>query len=271
MSGAVAAFDAYRAGPDHWALGRFVVPIGRVAELVAAVRSLSLLDRSLPWPVSVVAGPEVAADGAALSALRDAHRGVVLMDSVESRASTPHEATTSGELVKAGFEVFVELAPTGNLEPLMDAISLAGAAAKLRTGGTAPDAFPAPTAVLRFLRAAHRAGVRCKATAGLHHPVRGEFPLTYEPHSPRGMMYGYLNLLLAAALVFDDRDDDAVLAVLQEENRDAFTIAGETLEWRDERFPLALIDAVRSRFITGFGSCSFREPLDEVPPRLVHA
>ena len=40
-----------------------------------------------------------------------------------------------------------------------------------------------------------------KATAGLHHPVRSEHPLTYEPQSTCGVMHGFLNMFLGAAFL----------------------------------------------------------------------
>ena len=45
-------------------------------------------------------------------------------------------------------------------------------------------AFPATGDLLRFLRAASAHRVPFKATAGLHHPLRAEYRLTYEPDSP---------------------------------------------------------------------------------------
>ena len=58
-----------------------------------------------------------------------------------------------------------------------------------------------PAQLLRFLRACTEAGVPFKATAGLHHPLRAEYRLTYAPDSPRGTMFGFLNVFLAAAFL----------------------------------------------------------------------
>ena len=54
--------------------------------------------------------------------------------------------------------------------------------------------------VVRFIRRCIEADVRFKATAGLHHPLRAEFPLTYDAGAPVGAMFGYLNVFLAAGI-----------------------------------------------------------------------
>ena len=88
---------------------------------------------------------------------------------------------------------------------LIAAMAGTGAHAKIRTGGVTPEAFPQATSVARFIHACAMADVGFKATAGLHHPVRGEFNLTYEPACPRGVMYGFLNVFMAAALAMSAR------------------------------------------------------------------
>jgi hypothetical protein len=268
MSEAVAAYADYRGSSQAWALGRFVVPMARVDELAAGVSRIH--GDGAPWPVSAVstALPPTLADA---TAIRNAHRSVLLIDCLETRAATPGEVTAVVELVDAGFRVFVELTPDDHLEAMVSAVARAGAAAKLRTGGVTPGAFPAPESVLRFMRTCARAGVPMKATAGLHHPVRGEYALTYAPDSVRGTMFGYLNVLLAAALVMMGRDDSTVLAVLREESPEAFRADGASLAWRNEHIGPELLETLRATFITGFGSCSFREPLDEMPGALTTA
>ena len=126
------------------------------------------------------------------------------------------------------------------------------------------EAFPAGAEVFRFIRACRDAGIRFKETAGLHHPVRGEYRLAYADGSPSGTMFGYLNLLLAAVLVWGGHDDDAVLDLLEERDQDAIRAVDDGMQWRGLVFTGGGIARARAQFALGFGSCSFREPLDEL-------
>jgi hypothetical protein len=149
------------------------------------------------------------------------------------------------------------------------AVERVGAAAKIRTGGVTADAFPASRDVLSFLRACRTAGIRFKATAGLHHAVRGEYRLTYEPAAPAGTMFGFLNVAMAAAFHWFDHDDATVLAVLEERAPDAFKFTDAGATWRTKRLSRDQLREVRREFFAGFGSCSFAEPMTEVGLRAV--
>ncbi|MBV8372174.1 MAG: hypothetical protein JOY69_02850 [Candidatus Eremiobacteraeota bacterium] len=96
-----------------------------------------------------------------------------------------------------------------------------------------------------------------KATAGLHHPVR------HLDATTGFWMHGFLNLLAAAT--FAPNADAATLRhIVAEEDPHAFAIDDVSLRWRD--LHAAASDLVRTRagaFI-GYGSCSFREPLDDL-------
>jgi hypothetical protein len=117
--------------------------------------------------------------------------------------------------------------------------------------------------VLRFMKACLAAGVAFKATAGLHHPLRAEYALTYAPDAPRGVMHGYLNVFLAAAWLAAGLPDAQVMALLEERDTSAIRFEGEVVRWRDHVLSAAELSRARERVILGFGSCSFREPLDD--------
>jgi hypothetical protein len=254
MADAVAEYARHRLAPDNWALGRFVVPLARWTELEAAAPQE-------PWPVSVLAAPS---DAPRIREIIDGTDYGLEIEAVECKAASPAEALSALDLVQIGTDVYVEFAPSGDLSAMTTALRRAGAAAKIRTGGVTPDSFPAARDVLSFLRACRGARIRFKATAGLHHAVRGEYRLTYEPAAPVGTMYGFLNIAMAAAFHWFDRDDDTVLAVLEERSADAFEFTDAGGSWRNKRLTRDQLYEVRREFFVGFGSCSFSEPMAEV-------
>ena len=255
MRDAVEEYLSHREAPDRWALGRFVVPLARWDEL-KSVAPASARERI---PVSVIAAPA------------DHDRIVVIMkdpqlkvESVECKASSTADASEAARLVAVGLEVFVEPSRLTDFDDMAPVLAQSGAAGKIRTGGVTNEAFPAPHEVLAFLQACLKAGLRFKATAGLHHAVRGEYRLTYEPVPPMGEMFGFLNVAVAAALLWHGRSATTVLRALDERSLEAFEFTDDGLVWRDEKLSRAQVDEVRARFFAGFGSCSFREPMAEI-------
>jgi hypothetical protein len=83
-------------------------------------------------------------------------------------------------------------------------------------------------------------------------------------------MYGFLNVFMAATLLHAGESDDDALAVLQEEDPFAFSFSGDAIGWRDKLVDAEQIRACRANFAISFGSCSFREPVDELES-LTHA
>ena len=80
---------------------------------------------------------------------------------------------------------------------------VAGAFAKLRTGGLTPDAIPAPEAIADFLL---RAADAPPALQSHRRPAPSDSfaasALTYAAESPRAVMHGFLNLFAAAAFAW---------------------------------------------------------------------
>ena len=58
-----------------------------------------------------------------------------------------------------------------------------------------------------------------KATAGLHHALRGDYRLTYEPDSARRTMHGFVNLVLAAALLLAGKIDEELADACLDDDR----------------------------------------------------
>ena len=136
--------------------------------------------------------------------------------------------------------------------------------AKIRAGGIQPAEIPSPEAVLEFLRSAARSRVPFKATAGLHHPVRGAARLTYEPGSPCATMHGYLNVILAATLLWHGRSIAEAERLLVAEGRGNLVPGDEAIEWEGVTVTAPEISVARREFALAVGSCSFTEPLEEI-------
>lgn len=293
MATTLANWARYASSKDSWMLGRLIVPMARLAEFERALESTSPPPPGEdPWRVSALVGdnldadidrifafnrkwaPEPPATEASVEAEGDVGAadltGGVAIDAIEIKATSGGQIDNAMKTVPEQLEPYFEVPvlPAGqlpDLRSLITAMAGTGARAKIRTGGVTPDAFPAPADVARFITACAAADVPFKATAGLHHPVRAEYPLTYEPGCPRGVMYGFLNVFLAAAFVRAARFNEAdCAAVLQETNPKAFTFDEHGVSWRDKRIDAARLARVRESFAASFGSCSFEEPLADL-------
>ncbi len=184
------------------------------------------------------------------------------IQSLELPVASPADVARLAARLPKGMEWYFEVPSAGPSGPFAAAIHDAGGRAKLRTGGVTGDVFPAAEAVIEHLAAFHTAGIAFKATAGLHHPIRGDFPLTYAPGAPCHLMYGFINLLLATARLRRDDDRATARALLLDTEPDAFRIGDDALFWRGARFDDEELGATRAGSFTSFGSCSFREPVD---------
>ena len=103
-----------------------------------------------------------------------------------------------------------------------------------------------------------------KATAGLHHPIRGCHPFTYKPDSETGMMHGFLNLFLAATDVYFGGTEERAQQILDEEDAQAFRMTADTIGWRSLQWSAEQLRTVRREFAMSFGSCSFVEPIQDL-------
>jgi hypothetical protein len=274
MPTSVRRYAEYRGHPDAWALGRFVVPVARLAELEPEAAELAPATPAEPWRLSALLGADFARELEALGEFNCRHAAAgapaLSADVVEGRADSVEAIDRLLAAVPRWAQAYVEIPLDRDPAPLVAAIARRGGRAKVRTGGVTPDAFPAAEAVARFLRACTAAGVPFKATAGLHHPLRAEYRLTYAADSPRGIMFGFLNVFLAAAFLRHGMGDADVVRLLEERAPDAIRFSDDAVEWRGHRLDHAAIAAARTAGIAAFGSCSFTEPADELRAFLTH-
>jgi hypothetical protein len=275
MHDAVENYASYRASEDRPALGRFIVPVSRLKELEEA--GASLMPRGHdeePWRLSVLVVGDVHTAAEEMRSFNSRHRsgssgGNAVIDVAELKAGTTDEIARQSAELSDSFTLYFEIPIAGDVAPLVQAIARAGARAKVRTGGVTPQTIPPADEVISFITACRRERVPFKATAGLHHPIRGSYKLTYEPNSPIGTMYGFLNVFVAAALIYAGESRETGIAALQESDPSAFTFEDDAILWRDKRIGADQVAASRREFAISFGSCSFREPLDEVAPLIL--
>ena len=269
MATAVRQYAEHLHSDAAWMLGRFIVPAARLQEFEDAASALLPRDaETAPWTISVLGGTDPADDAERVWAFNERHAhqaiGRAVIDTMELRADDASAAERMARSVPAGVTAYVEIPLAGDPSDLIGVLRGVGARAKARTGGVTADAFPLPAAVARFIRACADAGVPFKATAGLHHPLRGDYRLTYDAGSPTGTMYGFLNVFLAAALAAQGLDLGELERILTEADPATLQFDGQGISWRGRRLDLDDLRHLRARAAVAFGSCSFSEPVAEL-------
>ena len=267
MGSAVSEYAEHRDGPDAWAVGRFILPAARLDEFDRAAAASLPRDGGRSWALSALLGTDVEEDIVRIERFNaghfDARQGAVLVDTVELKAHSSRDVSRASELLDRRFDTYMEIPVAEDPAELINAIAQTTAKAKIRTGGVTPDAFPSSAQVVRFIRRCVDRGVAFKATAGLHHPWRAEYRLTYAPDAPRGAMFGFLNVLLAVAAVHAELGEDQVVALLEERSGRAARFDTHGVRWRGHLLPVDALERARAS-MASFGSCSFREPVKDL-------
>jgi hypothetical protein len=163
------------------------------------------------------------------------------------------------DVVESKRPVYCEIG-LGKTEQL-DAVKKAGCFAKIRTGGVKPEAIPSPGDVAAFILACAERKLGFKATAGLHHPIRAQYKLTYDENAPTGVMHGFLNVLMASAFAWNGESN--IEPILAETDITAFKF-DDRAHWREQSLSADQIRDTRRNFMHSIGSCSFDEPVREL-------
>ncbi len=270
MDKAVENYARYVACDEAWMLGRFIVPVGRLDEFEkSAATFLPREAGSEPWHVSAIIDGDLDACIDTIFAFNDRHEdptvGLVLIDTIELKASDPNDVDDALELMPQELYCFFEVPRVPDVRGFITALAGNDSAAKIRTGGVTPDGIPDSAFVGAFLHACAAANVPFKATAGLHHPIRAEHNLTYEDRSPRAVMHGFLNMFLGAALVREHGISPAEVArLLDVTDAGAFRLDETTAGIGGETLEVAKLARWRESFALSYGSCSFDEPIADL-------
>lgn len=267
MPNAVLNFAKYHEYAQRDWLGRFVVPVGRLAEFQEAYSHVAyaMNGSSEGWPLSALAGEDLATDLKAINAFNSRAEGGegVFIDSIEIKVRATEEIIPAMEKVPGALMPYFEIPVGGDTEALIARIGQAGGRVKVRTGGLTGDLFPSSGDLARILMACSRHRVAFKATAGLHHPFRSVNRLTYEAGSGSARMHGFLNLFVAAAFARNGASAEEVAELLDEEAPGAFAF-DDGVKWRGRKLGILQLRAARERFAISFGCCSFEEPIQDL-------
>jgi len=270
-------YARYTMGEEAWALGRLIVPASKLGDLskqatvmpgTHAYSGYREHRSSEPWLVSVVVDVELPKAIEAAQAFNDRHKeeddGLAIADALELRARDAAHIDEALPAIPDEMMAFFEI-PAGE-DPRGMIAALAGSdhAAKIRCGGVKEAMIPPSHAVARFILACAGADVPFKATAGLHHPLRARHPLTYDDDPPTGVMHGYVNVFVASALIrAAGISEEEAVRVLEETSPENFTFEDDAVWWHDLRVESTALAQTRETFALSYGSCSFKEPVDD--------
>ena len=245
MPVALAEHARYREAPWSAAIGPFLCPASRIDELMAQLPADQDIRVALVNDVT---------DAAALHARGAALRmsGLAWLETRHDRLGEDPDAVAGGPGRNAAAPfAYLEVPRTGfdaALDHVGDTRSFQ--AAKYRTGGVTPDAFPTERELAAFLVACAARGVPFKLTAGLHHAVRGHDPVT------GGTTHGVLNVVAAVDALLAGADERAVTALLEQTD-------GAALAELVSALPSERRHAERSAWAS-FGCCGVTDPLREL-------
>jgi hypothetical protein len=264
MEEAIANYVRYQNTCDHWMLGNFVLPVSRLHEFEQLLLKLPIEgSETKHWRLSVIISQEVGSAIAKIQALNDNPK--IAIASLEFPPLSLREIDKVFPYLPADIEAFFEIPYNGDFKSYLTVLQRPGISAKIRTGGLSAEAFPTISQLYQFIFACAEAQVGFKATAGLHHPLPGKYPLTYEPDSSNAMMHGFLNVGVLAVLVYWQKiNAQEALVVLQESTLESFQISADTIVWKDRRLDIWELQKARQSFFHCFGSCSFQEPIESL-------
>ena len=286
MEEAFGRFLEHRSESDGWMLGRFVCPASRFSELEPLLTGID--PTQLPIKLAVLgrggASVEefleaVERDAAAVRSLSSRYDQRVAADVFEvrlpARGGVAVAVESAWRLLSEGgsslITPYFEVSLLGDWRPRLpasvaavrDTDRIAGeeqrVGLKIRCGGLEAAEVPEPAAVAAAIATCRATGVPLKATQGLHHPIRH--------HDPEldTMVHGFLNLFVASSLALvHDLPVTRLIEIVAEADPTAFAINEERLGWRDIEASAEQIAVSRRDLLTTFGSCSFREPRDDL-------
>ncbi len=264
MAESVSNYAAYKNSDFSWMLGRFVVPVSRLDEFVESAADSFSRNKEV-WKLSVLASEDVYETVQRIEDFNGKFTANAIADALEIKTTNALEIENIAAHIPENLTAYFELPLDENLTDSIATLAIVKHRAKIRTGGITPEAFPPAEHITRFMRICLAANVPFKATAGLHHPLRCQKPLTYERDAPTGTMHGFLNVFLAAGFIQQGLKPKLIRELLIDKREDNFLFTADGVSWRQEYFISTLqLKNLRARGAISFGSCSFVEPVDDL-------
>ncbi len=279
MAKAVEQYASHLRTEEAWMLGTFICPAARLREFSEAASVLlpgthgtsgyrEMVDAE-PWRLSALIGDDPRQDLETIHDFNDHHgvedHGLASVVAVEIKANKADDIDQALDALPEHLYPYFELPLDRDCRGLIAALAGEQAAAKARCGGVTPNLIPPVSQVAAFITTCVQGGVPFKATAGLHHPVRREYPLTYAPDAPRGVMHGFLNVFVGAALARANLVDQATLEqILSDTDPTSFQFDESGVAWKNRALDLTRLAQARESFALSYGSCSFDEPVEDL-------
>jgi len=272
LPAALRDYQSCRRSPDAWMLGRFICP---ASLLQKAGRDWQELEPTTPLRLSVLGGSIVAPEfGSRLDQMAKTVRAGGQIEIIELHLPSAPDSASSLDRILAhmtseiaardldNLDVFLESSGDSGrqLIPRLKHTERAGRLGfKLRCGGVEASAFPSVETVAWVLMSCVEHQVPFKATAGLHHPIR------YFDSHLGVTSHGFLNVFVAGLLAaISDADWALVEGCLMEEKPAHFGTSEGSVSWSGHEIAAEKVRDLRSQLMTSFGSCSFREPVEDL-------
>jgi hypothetical protein len=298
---AIQNYARYRQEEHAWMLSRFVVPVGRLADLdehapLFAEDAKNARGEAPPYRFSVL-GTGGDTEEAFLDAFAED------LDAIAAFAAR-RQGRAAADMMEVSLPAGLLEAGTDNLEAFFGAVHrrlVAAGTARLdlyyevpldedgvEAVGPAARALAAHnTAQERPLRAEASLKFRCGGDTAADIPAPAHlaraiaacrdadarFKATAGLHHPvrhrdddlGAHRHGFLNVFGAAALAeAQGLGAEALHEVLVEENADHFRFRPDALAWKDRTAPTAAIERAREHLTASFGSCSFEAPVADL-------
>ncbi len=262
---AVINYAMYRNSNYNWILGRFVVPLGRLDELVESAKDFFSRDGKGAWHLTVIASDDIHDTVRRVEDFNARNAPRIICDTLELKASSQEQIVLLTNAVPPNFTNYFEIPINEDLPDLVSTLAINQQRAKIRAGGITPDLFPNTHDIIRFVQTCSAANLPFKATAGLHHPIRCFKPLTYEANAQKGTMHGFLNLFLMTAFAREGFKTEILEEIMEDEFAESFDFHEGGVSWHQD-FTLTNVQLqnMRNFGAISFGSCSFDEPIEDL-------